>query len=488
MKVAFVVSEVFPYAKTGGLADVSGSLPRALRKLGCDVKIFMPKYFQIDEIKYKLHYNWDIGEMPVRVAGHVRSVHLHQAVYPDSDIEVNFIDCPHYYHHRHIYTNDSDEDERFILLCKGVIETLQRLKWVPDVIHCNDWQTGLFPLLLKDNYSWDRIFEKTSFLYTIHNIGYQGKFPSDTMFKAELRGTYFYPGGPVEFENTVCFMKAGILFSEIINTVSKTYANEILTPDYGAGMDPFLNSRKDDLYGIINGVDYDIWSPETDKLIPYRYSKINLDEKQKNKIFLLEHASLPYDKNIPLVGIISRMVGQKGFDIFSGAIDSLVNLPVQWVILGSGEDRYEDLFRNMASHHPDKVFVYIGYSNELSHLITAGADMLLMPSHYEPCGLNQMYGLKYGTVPVVRKTGGLADTVQDWHEYLSYGKTTGTGFSFNDYNSYALYTTVERAVRVFHDKNTWRKIQSNGMDKDYSWENSAKEYVELYRKAKDKRK
>ncbi len=486
MKIAFVASEVFPYAKTGGLADVTGSLPAALEKLGCEVKIFMPKYYQIDEVKNKLHYNWDIGEMPIRIGGHVRSVHLHQATLPDSNVEVNFIDCPLYYHHRHIYTNDWDEDERFILLCKGTIETLQRLNWVPDVIHCNDWQTGLLPLLVKDNYSWDRMFDKTAFLYTIHNIGYQGRFSKDAMFKAELRGNYFYPGGPVEFENSVCFMKAGILFSEIISTVSKTYAKEILTPEYGAGMDPFLNSRKEDFYGIINGVDYNIWNPETDGLVPFKYSSNYLPGKLKNKIFLLEHFGLPYDENVPLIGIVSRMVAQKGFDIFAEAFEAMVNLPVQWVILGGGEDRYENLFRKMAQHYPDKVYTYIGYSNELAHLIEAASDILLMPSHYEPCGLNQIYSLKYGTVPVVRKTGGLADTVQDWHEFLSNGKEPGTGFSFNDYSSHALYTTVERAIRTFHNKEVWKKIQGNGMSKDYSWETSAKEYVRLYKKAVDR--
>jgi starch synthase len=283
-------------------------------------------------------------------------------------------------------------------------------------------------------------------------------------------------------------MKAGILFSEIISTVSKTYANEIITPEYGAGMNNVLLTRKNDLYGIINGVDYSIWNPETDKLIPFRYSSNYLTGKLKNKKFLLEHANLPFDENVPLIGIVSRMVTQKGFDIFADALGNLVNLPAQWAILGSGEDRFEDLFLNMAHHLPGKVFSYIGYNNELAHLIEAASDMLLMPSRYEPCGLNQIYSLKYGTVPIVRKTGGLADTVQDWHEYLSTGEETGTGFSFNDYSSHALYSTVERAIRTFYDKETWRKIQRNGMAKDYSWDKSAKEYIELYKKAIEKRR
>ena len=488
MKIAFVASEAVPYAKTGGLADVAGSLPAALEKLGCEVKLFLPKYYRVDEDKYGLHYNWNIGEMPIRVAGHNRSVHLHQATLPDSNVEVNFIDCPHYYHRGDIYTNHPDEDERFILLCKGVIETLQRMKWVPDVIHCNDWQTGLLPLFIKDNYGWDRLFDDTAFLFSIHNIGYQGRFPKETMSKAELKGEYFYPGGPVELDNAVNFMKAGILFSEIITTVSKTYAAEILTPEYGAGMQAALLSRKKDFYGIINGVDNNLWNPEEDKLIPFRYSSQYLTGKLKNKKFLLEHANLPFDESVPLIGIISRMVVQKGFDVFADALVKLVDLPVQWAILGSGEERFEDLFLRMAHSMPEKVFTYIGYNNELAHLIEAASDMFLMPSHYEPCGLNQIYSLKYGTVPIVRKTGGLADTVQDWHEYLTIGKETGTGFSFNDYSSYALYTTVERAIRTFYDKETWKKLRLNGMAKDFSWERSAKEYKELYKKAIEKRK
>ena len=484
MKVAFVASEAVPYVKTGGLGDVAVSLPKALEKLGCDIRLFIPKYFQIDEVKNNLRYNWEIGEMPIRIAGQVRSVHLHQSILPDSNVPVYFIDCPHYFHRGHIYTSLPDEDERFILLCKGVIETLQRLGWVPDVIHCNDWQTGLLPLFIKDNYSWDKIFNNTATLFTIHNIGYQGNFPVDTMLNAELRSNYFYTGGPVEFKEKVSFMKAGISFSEIISTVSKTYAKEILSPEYGAGMNEALNFRKDDLYGIINGVDYDLWNPETDKLIPFRYSKHYLSGKLKNKKFLLEHANLPFDENIPLIGIVSRMVAQKGFDIFADVIGELIELPAQWAILGSGEDKYENIFHGLAQSFPGKVFTYVGYNNELAHLIEASSDMLLMPSQYEPCGLNQIYGLKYGTVPIVRKTGGLADTIQDWDEYRN---GQGTGFSFEKYSGLSLLTTVKRALGAFSNKEVWKKIQLNGMGKNYSWNISAKEYMWLYQKAIMKR-
>lgn len=487
MKVAFVATECVPYAKTGGLADVAGALPAELVKLGHQLKVFIPKYSLIDESRYGLKYNWDIGEMPIRINGIIRSAHVHQSKLPNTDIDIYFIDCPHYFYRHAIYTNDQDEDERFILFSKAVIETLQRLQWAPDIIHCNDWQTGLLPLFIKDNYNWDQMFDRTASVFTIHNIGYQGLFSKSALFSAEIRGELFYPGGPVEHNHGISFMKAGISFADIINTVSNTYAHEILTPEYGAGLDPALQKRKDDLYGILNGVDYNIWNPETDKHLPYHYTINDLGGKYLNKKYLLKHFGIKPDENVPLVGIVSRMVLQKGFDIFADAINDLLKLEVQWIILGSGEDRFEDLFRLMSNQFPGKVGVYIGYNNELSHLIEAGADMFLMPSKYEPCGLNQIYSLKYGTVPIVRKTGGLADTVKDWDEQSHYGLKDGNGFSFYDYSGYALFKSVERAVNTFKHKDIWRKIQLNGMRQDFSWTRSAEKYTELYKLASGKR-
>jgi len=487
MKIAFVSTEIVPFAKTGGLADVSGSLPRELVKIGCNIKLFMPKYFLLDESVHGLKYNWAIGEMPIRINGIIRSVHVHQGKLPDSDIDVYFIDCPHYFHRYRIYTDDFDEDERFILFSKAVIETLQRLQWIPNVIHCNDWQTGLIPLFIKDNYGWDKVFNKTGTLFSIHNIGYQGRFSKSVINSAEIRGDLFYTGGPVEQGGGVSFMKAGISFSDIINTVSNTYSHEILTPEYGAGLETVLRQREEDLFGILNGVDYDVWNPETDKHLPYKYSVNDLSGKLKNKRFLLEHFGISFKEDIPLIGIVSRMVLQKGFDIFADAINDLLNLEARWIILGSGEEKFEDLFRRLSIQLPGKVGSYVGYNNELSHLIEAGADMFLMPSRYEPCGLNQIYSLKYGTIPIVRKTGGLADTVKDWDEENHYGFDHGNGFSFYDYTGFALYKSVERAVNAFKHKDVWKKIQTNGMNLDFGWERSAEKYLELYRLAKEKR-
>lgn len=488
MKIAFVSTECVPYAKTGGLADVTGSLPKALEKLGCEVKVFLPKYSFIDESVHGLHYNWSVGEMPIRVNGVIRPVHLLQAKLPNSGVEVNFIDCPHYFHRGGIYTNDLDEDERFILFSKGVIESLQRLGWAPDVIQCNDWQTGLIPLYIKDNYNWDRLFDHTATLFTIHNIGYQGRFSKSALSAAEIRADLYYPDGPVEFENSVSFMKTGIVFADLINTVSNKYSHEILKPEYGAGLHNVLSSRKEDVYGILNGIDYTEWHPETDRYLPFNYSKKDLSGKLKNKKFLLEHFNMPFDDNVPLIGIISRMVMQKGFDIFAGVLDDLLKLNVQWMILGSGEEKYESLFHELAKSFPKKVGAYIGFNNELSHLIEAGADMFLMPSRYEPCGLNQIYSLKYGTVPIVRKTGGLADTVKDWDEEKHFGFDHGNGFSFYDYSGFALYSSVERAVNTFKHKDTWIKIQHNGMGMDFSWDKSAEKYMELYKMATETRR
>ncbi|MBE0570557.1 MAG: glycogen synthase GlgA [Ignavibacteriaceae bacterium] len=487
MKVAFVTTECVPYAKTGGLADVAGSLPAELVKLGCEVKIFLPKYSLIDENRHGLKHNWDISEMPIRINGVIRSVHVYQSKLPNTDINVYFVDCPHYFYRHIIYTNDPDEDERFILFSKAVIETLQRLQWAPDVINCNDWQTGLLPLFIKDNYSWDRLFDNTATLFTIHNIGYQGLFSKSVLFSAEIREGLFYPGGPIEQDGAVSFMKAGISFADIINTVSNTYAHEILTPEYGAGLEATLVQREADLFGILNGVDYNIWNPETDKHLPYHYTINDFSGKYLNKKYLLNHFGIKPDENIPLIGIVSRMVVQKGFDIFADAINEMMSLDAQWIILGSGEDRFEELFRKLSNLLPGKVGTYIGYNNELSHLIEAGADMFLMPSRYEPCGLNQIYSLKYGTAPIVRKTGGLADTVKDWDEQNHFGFKDGNGFSFYDYSGFALYKSVERAVNVFKHKDIWKKIQTNGMKLDFSWTRSAEKYLELYKLAVENR-
>ena len=486
MKIAFASSEIIPFAKTGGLADVAGALPKELANLGNEVKVFMPKYYQINEYEYGHQYDSLIGEMKISTGGFEHSVHAFHGKLPNSNVDVYFIHYPSFFHRSKIYTEDWDEDERFILFSKAVIQVMQKLGWSPDIMHVNDWQTALIPVLLKENYNWDSLFHKTKTVLTIHNIGYQGRFSLDSYKRAELPVELYENFGLLVHEGDSNFLKAGILYSDIINTVSDTYAKELLTPEYGSGMDGYLWLRHTDFYGIVNGVDYSVWNPETDTTIPHNYSLKDMSGKLKNKKALLEKLSMPFSSEVPLIGLVSRLVSQKGFDIIGEVLGELLNLNAQFVILGSGSPEYEMMFQDAANKFPNKIGVYFGYNEALAHQIEAGADIFLMPSHYEPCGLNQIYSLKYGTVPVVRKTGGLADTVQDWNEFNQYGQDIGNGFSFYEYSGTALVLSVIRAINDFKNKPVWRKIQKNGMNKDYSWKHSAEEYLKLYNLALSK--
>ncbi len=479
MKIAFAVSECVPYVKTGGLADVAGALPKALAKLGCQVKVFLPLYGQIDVRAHRLIRATELQNLTQRIGDTAVTFHVWYGHLPDSEVEVYLVDCPAYYRRPTPYTRDPDEDERFILLQHAVLQILQHYHWAPDVLHCNDWQTALLPAFLKLTYKWDRLFDQTACLLSIHNIGYQGRFARETVAKAGLSYAHYYPGGPLEFNDTFCFLKAGIVFSEIVSTVSPTYAQEIQTPEYGAGLEGVLATRKADLYGILNGIDTEEWNPRKDRYLPYPYSLRNLSAKQKNKRALLDEAGLPLDAERASVGIVSRLAAQKGFDLLPPILPDLMRLPLQFVVLGSGEPQQEAFFKRAAASYPDCFAAYIGYNDRLAHLITAGADLFLMPSRYEPCGLNQMYSLNYGTVPIVRKTGGLADTVRDYHEFYQ----QGNGFSFQEYTPLALYLTVRRALDVYRDRKTWREIMKRGMKADFSWRASAKRYLELYEKA-----
>ncbi len=489
MKIAFAISESFPFAQTGGLGDIGYSLPAALKNLNCDVKVFIPKYSLIDTNKFQLNYCDDIGELHIQVGEKICSVKIYSYLISKSKVEYYFIDCPYYYKRLSIYTNDPDEDERFILFSKTVLEVIKKLNWSPDIIHCNDWQTGLIPLYINENYGSDKAFEDTAVIFTIHNIAYQGQFPKETIKKAKIRPELFFKNSQIESWGKINFLKTGIMYADIVNTVSPTYAKEITTSEFGCGLENSLLYRINDFYGILNGVDYDVWNPEKDKFIPFNYSKDDLNVKLKNKEFLLNKFHLQNKKNVPLIGIVSRLVEQKGFDLFQPIIQELMQLDAQWIILGNGQKEYESLMKDLSNAFPDRIYTQIGYDVNLSHQIEAGADIFLMSSRFEPCGLNQMYSLKYGTIPVVRKTGGLADTVQDWDEYFRKGLEIGTGFSFVDYNSIALLTTLRRAIYYYqNEKDVWNKLIQNAMSKDYSWSSSAKEYLKLYDKAKIKKK
>ena len=469
MNICFATSECVPYAKTGGLADVSGSLPVALDAQGHHVKLFMPLYQSIKTIDHGLVHASDLGSIPVQIGNKRIDFHTWYGKLGDSDVEVYLVDCPTYYHRPGLYTSDRDEDERFILLQLAAFKIMQRYHWSPDVIHCNDWHTALIPAMLRETYSWDELFGKTGSVLTIHNIAYQGQFHESAAHAAGL-------GGPIQ-NGSFSFLRTGLLYADAITTVSETYAREIQTSALGAGLDPILASRSADVYGIVNGIDVDAWNPKTDPHIARQYTNRSLGRKAENKRALLEEMGLPFDPDVPVIGIISRFTEQKGFELLEPVLWELVGLPAQFVVLGSGEKRLEDFFGHAAVQLGNSVSACVGFSNELAHRITAGADMFLMPSAYEPCGMNQMYSMRYGTTPIVHKTGGLADTVRDLHEF----DAEGTGFSFNDFTPYALKLTVERAVAMFRQTEIWKKMQLRGMKQDFSWASSAQKYVQIYR-------
>lgn len=483
MKVCFVSSECDPFVKTGGLADVSGSLPVALNGLGCEPKVFLPFYDLIDSEKYNIKPVEKISNEEVKIGEKSVSFSLHSCKLLNTSIDVFFVECPEYFNRKKVYTGDSDEDERFILFQKAVLISIKKMQLTTDIIHCNDWQTGLIPAFLKKSNSEDEFFKNTSTVFSIHNIAYQGLFDKSSFAKTNFPPEDFQPFSPFELNNLFCFIKTGIGYGDLVTTVSPTYAKEIQTPEYGAGLEGVLAERKDDLFGIINGINSEIWNPEKDKLIPFNYSFHNIGDKLKNKKALLKKANLEFSENTPLLGIVSRFAWQKGFELFEPIIDKLLSKNLQIIALGEGESKYENYFKGISKKYTEKFAVYIEYNNELAHQITASSDIFLMPSKYEPCGLNQMYSLNYGTIPVARKTGGLADTVKDIDEFGE----TGNGFTFTDFDSKQLLDAVERALHCYKDKEKWKKIMQVGMNEDFSWNNSAKKYLEIYQKAKFKR-
>ncbi len=484
LNILFLSSEVVPFAKTGGLADVSFALPQAIKELGHEIRVMMPKYGFISERKFGIHEIIRLREMDIPVGDKLQrgSAKASFIVGQKIKVQIYFLENDFYYNRDGLYvdsktkTDYPDNDERFIFFCKGVIETLKKLGWRPDIIHCNDWQTALVPVYLKTIYKDDPFLKGIKTILTIHNIGYQGIFPKESFLKSGLPDEIF---PQISHNGNFNFLKAGILYADVITTVSPTYAKEIMTNDeYGAGLSATLRKRKKDVYGILNGVDYSVWSPENDKFIPVPYNIQTIESKYENKKALLKYFGLTYDESIPVVAQISRLAEQKGFDLIAEVIDEMMKLDIQYIVLGTGEPRYEEMLERVKKKYPKKVGVHIGFSEELAHLIEAGADIFLMPSRYEPCGLNQMYSLRYGTVPIVRKTGGLADTVEEFNPKTG----RGTGFLFEKYSGTDLLKALKKALNVYKNKKAWIKLMKNGMMKDFSWNASAKKYVELYEK------
>ncbi len=477
MKILFAASEAAPFAKTGGLADVAGSLPPAIASLGHDVRIVMPYYRQVARQRFSLKH---IATFPVPLGTWQERCDVLEGK-TDSNVTVYFIKKDIYYDRPELYgtarADYPDNAERFIFFSLAVLELCRVLNYRPDVIHCNDWQTGLIPLYLKTRERGTEAVHRTRTVFTVHNLGYQGLFWHWDMRLTGLDWDVFTPEG-IEFWGKLNFLKAGLVFSDVITTVSKTYSREIQTPEYGYGLEGVLMKRSKDLHGIVNGIDYRTWDPAHDHAIPKTYSAARLAGKTacKKALQTLVHVSLSDD---PIIGMVTRLVDQKGLDILTEALPEIISLGARLLILGTGDEKYQNILSDAAEHYRDRVRVLLRYDDSLAKNMYAGCDLFLMPSQYEPCGLGQLMALRYGAVPVVRKTGGLADTVSNYNPKTG----QGTGFVFEEYSAPALVGCLRRALEVYSDRIAWKRLAQQGMKQDFSWERSAKEYVTVYRKA-----
>lgn len=478
LRVLIVASEMAPFAKVGGLADVVGSLPKALAARGTDVRVAMPKYKKIQGAAY-------VSDFPVEVAGRVetaivRTVPVKAGGDSDTEFPVYMIDSYRYFHRDYIYSGD-DDVERFVFFTKAVLEMLPIIGFKPDIIHCNDWQTGVLPFMLKTKYAGDEFYKDIATLYTIHNLQYQGTFSRDVLGLFGAGPQNFHPDD-LEFYGGVNFMKAGLLYADKLNTVSRTYAKEIQTPEYGERLEGILRKRSQDLYGILNGIDYEEFNPAKDPRIEKPYSLETFRDKVLNKRSLQKEMGLPVS-SAPVIGLVTRLVNQKGLDLIGAIIDDLMERDLQLVVLGTGDPHYHKLFTDLGAKYPEKAGIRIGFDLNLAQRIYAGSDMFLMPSKFEPCGLGQIISLRYGTIPIVRRTGGLLDTIDDYEP----AKGTGNGFSFGPYSPLELLQTVDRALVAYGKPEKWAKITTNAMQSDFSWSRSADEYISLYKKAMKKR-
>jgi len=455
LKVLLASSEVVPFAKTGGLADVAGSLPIALEEMGVDVRVVMPKYAS------------------VKVKGDEAII--------GKNVKVYFIENDEYFNRKELYGDKfgdyADNLDRFAFFSKEALERCKSEGFAPDIIHCNDWQTALIPVYLNTLYKYDPFFAKTKTLFTIHNMAYQGLFDKEQFPKIGLDWALFSINY-FEFYGKVNLMKTGLIYSDAISTVSPTYAEEIMTKEFGCGLEGVLKTREGSIYGILNGIDYDVWNPATDSKIFKKYSIENVDDKYTNKEMLQKELKLKIDRDIPMIGLISRLADQKGLDLLAKIIDELLNMKVQFVLLGTGDNKYHLLMTKMAQTHPKNVSMNLKFDAVLAQKIYASSDLFLIPSRYEPCGLGQMISFRYGTVPVVRQTGGLKDSVQEFNPKTK----DGNGFVFAEYKSDHFFAAIKRALTLFKNKAVWGDLVKKVMELDYSWSTSAKEYVNLYEK------
>ncbi|OUS77497.1 starch synthase [Paenibacillus sp. MY03] len=470
MNILFATSEAVPLAKTGGLADVAGALPKALAKYGADARVILPKYEEIPT-----HYVEQfqlIAEFQVPFGWRNQYCGLQKATI--DGISYYLIDNEFYFRRKGLY-GYGDDAERFVFYCFAVMESARHLDFKPDIVHCHDWQAGLIPFLLRTRYAFDPSWAYVKSVFTIHNLMYQGLFGAEVLKELTGAGEELFGWDGLAHRGGASCLKGALEFADKLTTVSPTYAHEIQTPYYGEHLDSVLRYRQEDLRGIVNGIDLELFDPMNDDALhtPYRNS---IGRKRKNKIDLQRELGLPESADIPMIGIVSRLVEQKGFDLIAATLDELLQEEVQLVVLGAGDRKYEELFLDAARRYPEKMAIWLGYSDRMARRIYAGSDLFAMPSKFEPCGISQLLALRYRSVPVVRETGGLRDTVHAYNEYTG----EGNGFTFANYNAHDYLYTVRRALAFYREEETWKRIIENGARSDYSWHVSAKAYMDVY--------
>ena len=468
MNVLFVVSECVPFAKSGGLADVAGSLPKELKKLGHEVRVLLPKYGTIPAHFFDSAKR--IAEFEVQLSWRRQYCGIYELEY--DGVIYYFMDNEYYFHRPKLY-EQFDDGERFAYFCKAAVETLYHIPFLPDIIHTHDWHTGMIPFLLKTQHQHTKLAHVKN-VFTIHNLMFQGIY--EKAFLGDVLGVHYDYFNQVEFDGCVNFMKTALTYSDAITTVSPTYKEEIKTAYFGERLEGILQSRNQDLYGIVNGIDHDLYNPKNDQALASLFSANNLAGKKINKKKLQEYFNLPVDEDKPVIAVVSRLTKQKGFDLVRAVFHEIMQQDVQFILLGTGDPEFEHFFGYSAQWYPDKCRVHIGFNEDLAHQIYAGADLFLMPSKFEPCGLSQLIAMRYGTLPIVRETGGLRDTVQPYNEYTG----DGNGFSFTNFNAHDMLYTIQRALSFYEKPDVWKRIVKNSMEKDYSWARSAIEYERLY--------
>ncbi|PIQ83355.1 MAG: glycogen synthase GlgA [Candidatus Omnitrophica bacterium CG11_big_fil_rev_8_21_14_0_20_63_9] len=486
MNILCMASEVDPFAKTGGLADVAAALPKALAALGHDIRIVLPLYRQIDRKKFGLK-STPVG-LEIRVGARTRAVKIWEAVLPKTRVPVYFVESPESFDREGLYQvqgkDHPDNLERFSLFSQAALRMLPALNWRPDVVHCHDWQAALASAQLTlGSIGREEFFTGMATAFTVHNLAYQGLFPADQWPITELPPSAFTIDG-LEFYGQINCLKGGLVSSAVLTTVSPTYAKEIQTQEFGCGLEGVLHARSSDLLGILNGIDPDEWNPQTDPHIEAHYSAENPSGKGACKLALQRRSKLAERQDF-LIGMIQRLADQKGIDIFAEALETLMGLPLQVVLLGTGDPKYHQLLEQLVKRFPDRLAVHLAFDNALAHQIEAGADAFLMPSKFEPCGLNQMYSMRFGTVPIVKRVGGLADTVTDLTPSTLAAKSAN-GFVFQDHTARALIETIKRALTAYGERALWTQLMHTGMRQDLSWTRSARAYVELYERARTK--